>query len=82
MNNAEQADIAELDMIAERGLDTSGLGEEYWTQRNALVDAVRAAAPQWPNGVGNLPSVGGEGYEAAIKALADFDLAHGGTPIL
>jgi hypothetical protein len=73
-----------------------GMPESYWTERNALVDRVRAAlrADTYLQKTKNL-HVGdvfpdktaddlrtNAAYHAANDALKAFDAAHGGTPIL
>lgn len=61
--------------------------DDYWRQRNALVDAVLAATPpmaDYLEGGWGAPGAAErrDAYRAALKALEDFDRAHGGTPIL
>lgn len=59
---------------------------EYWTNRNALVDAVHAARVGAPDDLTAFSlwcrSNAGVGYYAALDALKAFDTAHGCAPIL
>lgn len=62
-----------------------GKPEDYWTQRNALVDAVRAArvgAPGIDTFSSWLTTPAGAVYCTALDTLKAFDEAHGGAPIL
>lgn len=60
--------------------------DDYWIQRNALVDKVLAATPEMVDfsegwgapGAAERRAV----YRAALDELEAFDLAHGCTPIL
>ena len=62
--------------------------EAYWTERNALVDAVLAIDTK---GASVFTQAGWEvegaaevraRYHAAVDALKAFDEAHGGAPVL
>lgn len=60
--------------------------DEYWRQRNALVDAVLAATPptvDFQDGWG-APGAAERraAYRSALDALEAFDRSHGGTPVL
>ena len=69
---------------------SSGRDESYWTERNALVDAVRTAGASAPdvyadNGMAFpcwLKTDCGQTYVAALDTLKSFDAAHDGAPIL
>lgn len=55
---------------------------EYWTARNALVDAAHAARPAGSLWHGEANPVEVERYRAALDALKEFDRQHGGAPVL
>ena len=62
---------------------------EYWTERNALVDAVKACPlpagdRKWVAGSDRTPAEAQQwaAYTAALDALKTFDAAHGGAPVL
>lgn len=91
-NATNKADSATLDMItAPSGgvLHCPPASAEYWAARNALVDACKDALGRlFPMGATKAPPFeqwDKEAYRAAQEAdvaLAAFDRAHGGTPIL
>lgn len=78
------------DALSPRNYDSHhGRPRSYWTERNALVDAVHAIDNRAPSCVDDLPAFrawlhgpDGEAYRAALAALREFDDSHGGSPIL
>jgi hypothetical protein len=83
------------DLEPRRILSQEGRPEDYWTARNALVDAVKAAIKTYEAArLAKLddPAAYGKTYDAIVDALArysaakdalkTFDAANGGTPIL
>lgn len=67
------------DELQPRAYDSHhGRPESYWTERNALVDAVKAITPPDLTGVGEA----WDRYRVALAALRAFDAANGGSPIL
>jgi hypothetical protein len=69
-----------------------GRSEEYWTERNALVDSVNARQPielierhRVYIAVAERTAFEQgvwDDFAAALDALKAFDAAHGGTPVL
>ena len=58
-----------------------GRAEDYWTTRNALVDAVKAAIKAPVDTSLSLYDRHAP-YREAMAALEAFDRANGGTPVL
>lgn len=63
--------------------------EAYWTQRNALVTAVKAIGDKAPASITDTSAFNawlfgaeGDAYRQAIADLQAFDMTNGGTPVL